>query len=154
MGIHSLRQEFWVPQPADAVFLFFRDAKNLERIAPPGMRLRVEKQEPAEMEEGARIQYSLRIRGFPIHCLTEVQVWSPPNAVVHVQKKGPYRMWHHSLRLEDYAGGTKLVDEVQYALPLGWLGEALHSMFLRRDIEDVFEYRRSKVRELLAPSGG
>ena len=63
-------------------------------------------------------------------------------------------MWHHSLRLENYAGGTKLVDEVQYALPMGWLGEALHSMFLRREIEDVFEYRRGKIRELLAPSGG
>jgi hypothetical protein len=37
---------------------------------------------------------------------------------------------------------------VKYALPLGPLGEIAHALWVKRDIERIFDYRRERIREL------
>ena len=66
MKVHTFESKFWLPQPIDDIFLFFADARNLERITPPFLKFTVISPAPITMARGARIRYRLRLRGIPI----------------------------------------------------------------------------------------
>jgi ligand-binding SRPBCC domain-containing protein len=135
-----------LPLPPEEVFPFFGDALNLEAITPPWLGFRVVTPGPIEMEPGARIEYRLRLHGIPIRWRTTIAVWDPPHRFVDVQLSGPYRMWHHTHDFEPAAdGGTLMRDTVRYALPFGPLGAAAHRLLVRRDLEAIFDYRRTAV---------
>ena len=42
-----------------------------------------------------------------------------------------------------------MIDEVNYRLPLGWIGRAMHRMIVRRDLKAIFDYREQTVKRLL-----
>ena len=64
------------------------------------------------------------------------------------QRIGPYKLWLHTHTLEDVDGGTKMTDEIRYALPFGLLGEFAHAIFVKRTLKQIFDYRREKLDEL------
>jgi ligand-binding SRPBCC domain-containing protein len=68
------------------------------------------------------------------------------------QLRGPYGLWHHRHTFAESGQGTVVRDEVDYALPLGVLGDLAHPLFVRRDLERIFTYRHQAVPELLAES--
>jgi len=43
-------------------------------------------------------------------------------------------------------------DVVRYALPFGALGRLAHRLWVRKDIEAIFDYRAQKITEILEPS--
>jgi ligand-binding SRPBCC domain-containing protein len=146
MAIHVLEREQSLPRPPHAIFPFFGDATNLEAITPPWLGFRVVTPEPIEMAPGALIEYRLRLHGVPIRWRTTIAVWDPPRRFVDVQLSGPYRMWHHTHDFEPAPdGGTLMRDTVRYALPLGPLGELAHHLLVKRDLERIFDFRRSAV---------
>ena len=65
-----------------------------------------------------------------------------------MQLSGPYKLWDHTHQFEAVDGGTRISDQVKYALPLGPLGEIAHALWVKRDIERIFDYRRERIREL------
>ncbi len=149
MTPYSLRREQWFPRPVEEVFAFFADAHNLEAITPPWLRFHVLTPGPIEMRPGALIRYRLRWHGVPLRWLTEVRSWRPPAELVDVQLQGPYRLWHHTHTFEPAGGGTRMLDVVRYALPLGPLGRLAHAWVVKRDLEAIFDYRAAKVSEAL-----
>ena len=92
---YRLERDQWIPAPLEDVFAFFGDARNLERITPDTLRFEVRTPAPIEMKRGARIDYRLKIRGVPARWQSEITVWEPPRRFVDVQRRGPYRQWHH-----------------------------------------------------------
>jgi ligand-binding SRPBCC domain-containing protein len=109
------------------------------------------------MEVGALIEYRLRLHGVPVRWRTRIEAWEPPHRFVDAQLSGPYALWHHTHWFRaDGEGATVLGDRVRYALPLGLAGEAARTLFVRRDLERIFDYRRDAVAALLedAASGG
>ncbi len=65
-----------------------------------------------------------------------------------MQLKGPYNLWHHQHRFIAEAGGTRIIDEVQYALPLGVLGRMAHALKVKKDVATIFAYREDMVRKM------
>ena len=149
MTVYKLNRELWVPRPLPAVFEFFSRADNLERITPPWLSFRILTPAPIEMTEGATIGYALRVKGIPLRWLTQIERWNPPFEFVDVQAKGPYKLWRHTHRFSDLAGGTSIADTVEYALPFGVLGRLTHRFQVARDLAQIFDYREQRVRELL-----
>lgn len=134
--------ELWLPRPRDEVFPFFAAAANLEAITPPWLSFRILQSTPPAMGQGALIDYRLRIRGIPVRWRSEITAWEPPVRFVDEQRKGPYRAWVHEHRFEERDGGTLVFDRVRYAVPGGRLVDRL---FVRRDIEAIFAYRRQQL---------
>lgn len=144
----TLECEQWVPRPLEDVFVFFSDARNLETLTPQWMRFRILTPEPIRMFRGAKIDYRLRWHGLPLRWETEIVNWNPPRQFEDLQRKGPYRLWHHTHRFEAVAGGTRILDEVRYQLPFGVLGRLVHALSVRRNVEEIFAYRQAKIREI------
>ena len=149
MAIYTLRRELLVPNALPEVFDFFSRAENLERITPPWMRFRILTPPPIAMKQGATIAYALRVRGIPLRWLTEIERWNPPYEFIDIQTRGPYKLWRHTHRFSEAAGGTSIVDIVEYELPFGFMGRLAHRLQVARDLSRIFDYRAQHVQALL-----
>ena len=45
-----------------------------------------------------------------------------------------------------------MTDIVHYQLPLGLLGTMAHGLFVARQLEKIFAYRREKIEEVFTPA--
>ena len=144
-----LRKEQFVPQPILVVFEFFSRPDNLQILTPPWLDFHITKA-PAKLEAGSMIQYRLRLHKVSLRWKTEITDWQPPHQFVDLQIAGPYALWRHEHTFRAREGGTLMEDTVQYSIPLGLAGRAAHKIFVRRDIEKIFEYRAQKMRDLFA----
>ena len=148
MRVHLLQREQLIAHPVDEVFPFFAEARNLERITPPLLGFRVVNEGPIEMRVGALIQYRLRLHGLGIDWLTRIAEWEPGVRFVDEQLAGPYRLWHHTHTFEDRGDSTLMRDTVRYSLPAWPFGE-LAMPLVRRDLDQIFDFRRDGVEGLL-----
>ncbi len=139
-----------LPGTPDEVFPFFADALNLEAITPSFLRFAVVTPGPIEMGKGTIIQYALRFRGVPVRWLTSIQAWEPPHRFIDVQVSGPYALWHHTHTFEPHRDGTLMRDVVRYAIPFGPVGALADRLFVRRDVEAIFDFRRQVLADRMA----
>ena len=152
--VNRLRAEQWVPQPIETVFDYFRDEKNLESLTPKFMHFRVTGKSTPDVRAGTRIDYTLRVRGVPLRWRTEIRDWKPLAEFADFQEKGPYALWHHFHRFEAVDGGTRMRDEVFFALPLGRLGELVAGAYVRSDVRKIFAYRFSEIEKRFGTPAG
>ena len=145
MKEYTLQVELWLPRPRDEVFAFFSDAVNLQALTPPWVNFEVLTPAPIILRAGALIEYRIKVHGLPIRWRTEIAEWNPPNQFVDVQLRGPYTLWHHTHTFEERDGGTLCRDHVRYR-PRG--GALIHRLFVRRDVERIFQYRQERLRAL------
>ena len=141
--------------PPGQAFDFYGDALNLEPLTPPWLHFEVTTPMPIEMGAGTLLDYRLRLHGAPIRWRTEIQTWEPPTGFVDTQVRGPYRLWEHTHTFEPLGdgGATLIRDRVRYALPFGPLGALAHTLFVRRDLQRIFDYRQQAVAERLRLPG-
>lgn len=143
-GGYVLRAECVLPRPVDEVFPFFADAYQLEAITPPWLNFRVLTPRPIEMHAGQLIDYQLRLRGLPIRWKTKISAWEPNNRFIDEALKSPYKFWHHEHLFEPCDDGTRVIDIVHYGVPGG---DLIHSLFVRREVRKIFEYRQQALKE-------
>ncbi len=142
----ELRRVQWFPRPLEEVFAFFAEARNLETITPPWLGFEVLTPDPIELRPGALIDFRLRLHGVPLRWRTEISAWQPPHRFVDEQRRGPYREWVHEHTFAARDGGTLVGDHVRYRVPGGRL---VHELFVRRDVERIFDFRRDRLAQVL-----
>jgi len=129
------------------MFAFFADASNLERLTPPWLKFRILTPMPVVMGPGVEIDYRIGIYGLPIPWRSRIDVWEPGVRFIDRQLVGPYRWWRHEHRFEAVAGGTLVVDHVEYVPRAAWISAGL----VRRDLERIFVYRQNALRQIFHP---
>ena len=138
---YRLETRLFVPAALPDVFKFFTDARNLETIAPPFLRLKVLTPQ-VTMRTGARIDYRLRPRGLPLRWQNEITAWEPNVRFTHEQRRGPYSYWRHAHLFREVAGGTLLEDGVEYEVACGSL---LHQWVVAPELMRIFRYRQDAL---------
>jgi len=141
-----LEQEQTVRRSLEEVFAFFSDPRNLGELTPPWLNFRVLGSSTPEMAEGTTIDYQLRVHGFPLRWRSLISSWKPPFEFVDEQLKGPYRSWVHRHSFHETEDGVVVGDRVEYSVPGGAL---VHRLFVRRDLERIFDHRRQSLASLL-----
>ncbi len=144
-GFFVLRTRLFLPRPAEMVFPFFADARNLERMTPPWLHFKILSPLPVSMRTGATIDYRLRLHGFPLRWQSEITAWDPPHRFVDEQRRGPYHVWIHEHTFRERSGGCEMEDCVRYAVPGGRL---VNSLFVKRDVQRIFRFRAQTLKDL------
>lgn len=152
---YELRRVQRLPLPPADVFDFFADARNLEAITPPFLRFRVVTPGAIDMRTGTLIDYRLKLFGVPFGWRTIIEDYDPPRKFIDRQLRGPYTLWRHMhtfVPVVDEVGrpvATEMTDVVRYRLPLGPLGGLAHRLFVRRTLDDIFDYRSRTIERLM-----
>jgi ligand-binding SRPBCC domain-containing protein len=114
------------------------------------------------MYPGQIIRYKIYILpGVPVEWVTEITHVKQPHYFVDEQRSGPYAMWHHQHHFREIDGGVEMTDEVNYAIPFGWLGRLANTLFVERQVNAIFGHRydvlstyfKAKERQTLKTAG-
>ncbi|MBS2013385.1 MAG: TIGR01777 family oxidoreductase [Deltaproteobacteria bacterium] len=145
-----LRREQIIARPLDEVFAFFAEPANLERITPPFLRFRIVTPAPIPMRAGTLIDYRLSLFGVPFGWRTRIEDVKPGVQFVDTQLRGPYSLWRHTHEFVAIEGGkaTRMIDHVEYVVPLGPLGKIASLAFVDRTLAKIFDYRAKVIQEI------
>ncbi len=149
MQTYTLRCELLTASSLKDTFAIFEDPYNLAKITPSSLNFQVTSPHRVEMQKGAEIEYTIRWLGFRMHWKTLILEYRPPVLFIDEQAKGPYKFWRHRHTFESTAGGTKVGDHVEYALPFGPLGGMAHALAVRRQLLGIFKYRQQQLSKML-----
>lgn len=149
----------WVRAGLDAVWSFHSGVEGLVELTPDWMQLRVDsvsgpdgEPDPGVLEEGATVQVSTRPFGVgPRQSWTSriVERDRRDDAAVFRDRMedGPFREWLHTHRFYAEDGGTRIVDRIEYELPLGPFRRM--SGLAWPFFEPMFAYRHRRTKALL-----
>lgn len=147
MSVHQLIRKQLIKRPIDDVWDFFTDPKNLEKLTPDNMSFVITSENhDGIIYPGQIITYKVApILNIPLFWMTEITHVIPNKLFVDEQRRGPYKLWHHQHIFEDTEEGVLMTDKVHYELPLSILGSVAHNMFVKRQLNDIFDFRMSAV---------
>jgi ligand-binding SRPBCC domain-containing protein len=153
MKTYTYERTQFFPYPPGQIFPFFESPENLGTITPSWLSFRIITPLPVEMKEGTAIEYTISWLGLPMRWRTLITRFNPPHEFADIQLKGPYALWEHTHRFREVDGGTEMTDTVRYALPFGPFGRIAHSLFIRGQLQRIFDHRAAVLARLLDPRG-
>lgn len=134
--IHASQQE---------VFAWHELPGAVERLTPPWEKVQMVKRGD-NLQVGTRVIFKVFTGPIPQTWVAEHVEYDPPSLFVDVQRQGPFAYWHHRHRFEPTERGTTMmIDEVEYELPFGWLGDFFGGAFTRSKLQKMFDYRHQVV---------
>lgn len=143
------RQE--VPLPLHKAWDFFANPHNLPRLTPSHMQFRFLDNLPTGMYSGMILRYKLApLMGISVESCTKIETIAPQEYFTDVQLQGPFKSWHHEHRFEKVSDTkTLVIDLVHYQLPGGALGKLLGGNLVKKQTEQLFEFRRKALQKIL-----
>lgn len=144
--VYQFKQEQQLYIDIDTAWDFFSSPENLAKITPDHMGFEILNGKPGRMYPGQIIQYTVKpILNIPMHWVTEITHVKEPYFFVDEQRHGPYKMWHHQHHFEENEEGVLMKDIVTYEPPLGFIGGIANALFIRKQLEQIFSYRKEYV---------
>lgn len=141
-------RQTWIAATPDEVFAFHESPGALERLTPPWEPVDVVHSD-GSLRPGSRVVLRMRLGPFRREWIARHDEYEPPHLFSDRQESGPFASWHHRHRFEAApAGGTWLIDEIQYRLPGGRLGHIVGGWLVRRKLERMFAYRHEVTRQM------
>lgn len=155
MAVHTIKTVQYIPASLPAVWGFFSDPGNLKDITPPELSFKVISQHHGNtMYAGQIIEYKVSpVLGIPLYWMTEITHVQDQQYFVDEQRFGPYSMWHHQHHFKTIEGGVEMTDIVHYKIPLGWLGNAMNTLFVRKQLNGIFAFRFKKTEDVFGKWG-
>ena len=149
----ALRQRFAketiINAPPEIVFEFHKSRDALTLLIPPWENMKVI-ESSGSLLPGSRVVLRGGLGPLPLQWSAIHTEFDPPHLFADRQESGPFAYWYHRHRFfEDGQGGTVLMDDVEYALPLGLLGLWAGGWFIRRKLDAMFVYRHETTRQLI-----
>ncbi|MEI8257747.1 MAG: SRPBCC family protein [Deltaproteobacteria bacterium] len=132
----------------ERVFTFHEAPDALERLTPPWENVTVVSKTPG-LEVGARVVIDTRVGPFTQRLVAVHTKFERGRMFQDRLEGGPFARWEHTHTMEsDGAGGCWLEDRVEYALPLGAVGQLGGGWFVRKKLSRMFEFRHALTRRV------
>jgi uncharacterized protein (TIGR01777 family) len=141
----SFRFESTVDAPVDEVFAWHTRPGAMERLTPPWESLQVVDRSGG-MQDGGTV--TLRFRRGPVPITWTVKHTAFETGVLFrdEQVEGPFKRWVHTHRFQaEGADRCRLVDEVEWEVPLGPLGEIFAGWAVESDLRRLFRFRHDRL---------
>lgn len=150
VNLYHIRRQQHINADIDTVWDFFSNPENLATLTPKELNfITTSQQEGDHIYPGQVITYTITpLFGIKLSWMTEISQVQDKTMFVDEQRKGPYKLWHHQHHFKQTDNGTLMTDIVHYSLPLSILGVIAHTLFVRKMLEDIFDYRHQKTEEL------
>lgn len=143
MAFYQITKTQRIPGTIGEVWNFISSPENLKEITPDHMGFDITGNTgKGTMYPGMIITYKVSpVLGIKMTWVTEITHVREREYFVDEQRIGPYAMWHHQHKIEPIHGGVLMTDVVTYKPPLGFLGAIANTLFIKRQLKQIFEYR-------------
>lgn len=141
--VHRLYREQQLNCDIETAWKFFSSANNLAVITPKDMNFTVlTKLQNDEIYKGMLIDYTVSpILKIPMKWQTQITQVDFQRSFTDFQQKGPYKLWNHYHEFIPNENGVLIKDTVSYELPMGFLGEIAHKLFVKSKLKSIFDFR-------------
>lgn len=148
--LYRLHRVQKLPVSLDKAWFFFSAPDNLSKITPEYMGFTVTSDQiDQKMYEGMIISYIVKpLFKIPLTWVTEITHVRAPYYFVDEQRFGPYSFWHHEHHFREIDGGVEMTDLLNYKLTMGLIGRSVNSLFVRKRVESIFDYRFRKLEKM------
>ena len=151
MSLYTLHKEQTLKTSIDEAWDFFSSPYNLSKITPSYMNFQITNNPEKYIYEGMKIEYLVSPVGkIPLHWITEITEVNKPFCFIDFQRKGPYKLWEHKHTFEQDGENVIVRDVVKYELPLGFLGNFAHLVFVKHRLKDIFDYRENILKTIFS----
>ncbi len=143
MAYYQLHKTQLISASIGEVWDFISSPQNLKVITPEYMGFEVtSKNLPEKMYPGMIIGYTVKpLLGIKMVWITEITHIEEMKYFIDEQRIGPYSMWHHQHFIEPSGEGVLMTDIVTYSPPYGFLGAFANTLFIRKQLDIIFDYR-------------
>jgi ligand-binding SRPBCC domain-containing protein len=125
MKIYHLKRTQFLPITLSAAWEFFSTPKNLAKITPEHMGFQI------LYISGGDKAYAGQIIQYKVSVLPRIKVnWV--TEITHVEEPNHFK---------EVKGGIEMTDEVNYAIPFGYLGRLAHWIFVGHEVNRIFDHR-------------
>ena len=148
--MYHIRKEQWVNFPLDQVWDFFSNPANLLKITPLEMNMEIVEKPEGEMYAGMILRYRVApLFGIKLNWTSMISAVKQGDYFVDEMLEGPFKVWHHLHKFESKDGGTLMIDDLHYRIPLEPLSKPFHPFLVKRELEKMFSHREAAVENLL-----
>jgi uncharacterized protein (TIGR01777 family) len=132
-----------IPVPVEELFQWYCQPNALERLSPPFEKVRVVGK-TGGVKEGAKVVLEVG----PFHQRWEALhlEFVPGKQFQDEQMKGPFAKWIHTHGFEPIdPENSRLLDRVDYELPLGGLGALIAGGWIKKKLDRLFYFRHGRT---------
>jgi ligand-binding SRPBCC domain-containing protein len=134
-------KQFLPVTPVEA-WTFFSNPANLQKITPKEMNFIIHTEVPEKIYPGLIIIYTVSpLFRIPLKWVTEITQVKEPLYFVDEQRSGPYSIWHHEHHFQEVPGGVMMTDRLFYKVPMGFIGNILDTLLIRKKVQGIFRHR-------------
>lgn len=151
MKKRTFEKETIIQATPQEVFDWHMSGEALEQLLPPSEPVTVTGQPEDLTEDGARVTLRLSLLGpIGLDWVAEHRNIIDGQQFQDVQISGPFAHWEHTHGFEPAEGNATLLrDSIEYALPLGAVGDFVGNWIVQRKLRSMFEYRHRVTQEAL-----
>jgi len=145
--------EIVLPLPIARVWEMFQDMTTLlPAITPPQQQMRIERAEPLPPVVGTELILLTKSPIGRVRWVARITELVPPHGTitgmearfVDEQIEGPFKSWRHSHEMTAIdANTTRLLDTIDYEVPLGFLGNIANTLFVKGQLDAMFKHRHA-----------
>ena len=146
MSFNQIQRKQIIKTDIDTLWAFISSPKNLKKITPKSMIFDITSDITEKMYSGLIISYKVApMLNIPMTWVTEITHIKEKSFFVDQQILGPYKFWHHQHILIETKDGILMHDIISYIPPYGIFGNILNFLFIRKKINQIFDYRKSEL---------
>ena len=148
--MYQIKRKQDIPVSLIQAWDFFSVIDNLAKITPEHMNFNIlSRSDAGEMYPGMIVTYKISpALNITIKWTTEITQIKEHNYFIDNIIKGPFKIWHHEHHFKQIENGTEIKDVLYYDIPFGFIGRILHKIFIKKRVEEIFNYREEKIKEL------
>ncbi len=141
--IHHLHRQQPLNCSLEEAWEFFSTPLNLNRLTPKSVGFKIIHCAEGSMHQGQIIAYKVKVAPFIwLTWVTEITFVEDKKSFVDDQRIGPYKLWHHTHQFEETDDGVVMTDSVVYVMPFGIFGKIAHALFVKRQLQHIFDERK------------
>jgi ligand-binding SRPBCC domain-containing protein len=85
--------------------------------------------------------------GIPWRLTSRITVFNRPRGFIDEQVRGPFHRFHHEHVFEEFGGGSRMTDIVEFEAPAGWVGWLAERLFLALYVQSLIDERNRYLAE-------
>jgi len=149
MAFYQFYKTQLIPATIEELWDFISSPKNLKVITPRYMDFEITTENLSEkMYPGMIISYTVKpVLGIRMLWVTEITYVEKMKYFIDEQRIGPYAMWHPQHFFEPTGQGVLMTDIVSYSPSLGFLGALANSIFISKQLRDIFIFRENELQK-------